>query len=346
MEDSVPSLREWRALYRAAVEFKEIECWRWMYDSDLFGVQDPVSGEIGYCCIMGNLGELFALAVYLGSEGLEGYLKIQAGEILPGDTMEALTVQKCLMASFEDRGDLKKRDLQVIKELGLKFRGRNAWPLFRSYRPGYHPWYLTAREAVYLTLALEQAKEVALRFREDPELLTPAKENHCLVRVPERAGRGWRWRDEWLEPAPPEREEPVVEPPDEALLDEIRKRALVHRGTWEMDLFYFPGAVKEGERPYYPQMLLWVNHHSGFILGFDMAKPGEYGLGFAQRFAELVEDLRFLPQEVWVRREETFALLEPLAEGLGIELKWVERLPALEEAQDSLFEFDRFGPAL
>lgn len=342
MKESAPSLEQWRALYRAAEEFKEIECWEWMYDSDIFGVQDPASGEVGYCCVMGNLGELFALAVYLGSEGLEGYLQIQAGEVLPG-YMEALAVQRCLMASFENREDLKRRDLQVIRELGLKFRGRNAWPLFRSYRPGFVPWYLTEREAVYLTLALEQAREVALRFKEDPGLLTPPRESFFLVRVPERSGGGWRWRDEWLEPPPPEREGPPIEPPDEAFLDKIGKAAPIRRGIWEVDLFYFPGAVREGGRPYYPRILLWVDHGSGLILDFDLTKPEEQGK-FAENFAQLAEDLQFLPREIWVRREETFALLEPLAEGLGIELKWADELPMLEEAQDSLF--DRFGPGL
>lgn len=142
MGDSSPSLQDWEKLYEAAMEFKEIESWNWMWDSDIFGVQNPENDEIGYCCIMGRMGEHFALAVYLGTEGLDGYLRIQSGEILPGD-VDILHLQKCLMASFEDRDFLQKPDLQVIKELGLKFRGRNSWPLFRSYRPGYHPWYLT-----------------------------------------------------------------------------------------------------------------------------------------------------------------------------------------------------------
>ena len=62
-----------------------------------------------------------------------------------------------LTVSFEDRKFLRKPDFQVIKELELKFRGRNSWPLFRSYQPGYLPWYLTKDEARYLTLALQQA---------------------------------------------------------------------------------------------------------------------------------------------------------------------------------------------
>ena len=137
MSNKLPSIQEWKDLYDAAIEFKKMECWNWMWDFDIFGVQNPVSGEIS-CCVMGGVGELYALAVYLGTEGLEGYLKIRSEEISLSD-IDMLHIQKCLMASFEDRNFLQKPDLQVVKKLNLKFRGRNLWPLFRSYRPGYLP---------------------------------------------------------------------------------------------------------------------------------------------------------------------------------------------------------------
>ena len=44
-----PSIKEWKELYTEAVEFKEIAPWNWMWDTDIFGVKDPVTGEIGYC---------------------------------------------------------------------------------------------------------------------------------------------------------------------------------------------------------------------------------------------------------------------------------------------------------
>ncbi len=154
IDESTPTLQEWRELYAAAVEFKKIEAWTWMVDDQVFGVQNPANEEIGYCCVMGNLGEFFGLGVYLGEEGLEGYRAIQSGKVARADT---LFTQDCLVASFEDRQMLDPQDLKVIKQLGLKFRGRNAWPTFRSHVPGYYPWYLGKGEAQFLRTALQQA---------------------------------------------------------------------------------------------------------------------------------------------------------------------------------------------
>ena len=341
MKESSPSIQEWENLYDTAIKFREIECWNWMYDSDMFGVQSPVDGEIGYCCVMGKLGEHFALATYLGTDGLEGYLKIQSGEIsLSNNDMDILHIQKCLMASFEDRQYLQKPDLQVIKKLGLNFRGRNSWPLFRSYRPGYHPWYLTSDEAEYLTLTLQQTIEVALRFKDDPDMLTSPEENHYLVRVPKKEDEGWRWRDEWLEPPALQKIEVVSVPIDEVRLERIEKIASRRPAVWEVDFFYFPGGVGEKkERPYYPYVFLCMEHNSHLILNTDLAGPSDYRLKFPEQFLNFIEKVKVLPSEILVSKEEMFKLLAPASSRLSIKLRWVKRLAAMEEAKDSMFEF-------
>lgn len=43
--------------------------------------------------------------------------------------------QDCLMCSFEDRNELAGADRKQIKDLGLTFRGKNAWPMFRRMDP-------------------------------------------------------------------------------------------------------------------------------------------------------------------------------------------------------------------
>jgi hypothetical protein len=63
------------------------------------------------------------------------------------------------------------------------------WPLFRSYQPGYFPWFLARDEAGFLTLALQQALVVAPQLKENMDLLTPNNEGLYWVRVPEQQGQ-------------------------------------------------------------------------------------------------------------------------------------------------------------
>ena len=248
-----------------------------MLDSNIFGVQNPANGEVAYCCITGYLGEHFALVLYLGTEGLGIYLKAQSGRAMESP-IEMFAGQKCLMASFEDRETLSKEDRNIIKKLELRFRGRNQWPQFRSYQPGYPPWNLTRDEAEYLTAALRQATQMSLRFREDPDILDPPRTNRYLVRVPSKAHDGYKWEDKWLEPKPLEEEPEFVVPPmDEVRLQRIKKGIKRRGGSWEIDFFFAPAPVKEGgDKPYYPYAILCVDSYQGIVLNANMVKPADY----------------------------------------------------------------------
>ncbi len=335
MQKASPTIEQWKELYQAAIEFKKIGCWDWMEDTDLFGVQNPETGEIGYCCVLGALGEVFGLVVYPGTKGLEGHLKIQSGEIFMGD-IDPLFFQDCLMASFDDRKFLNKPDLQIIKALRLSFRGSNAWPLFRRYEPGYEPWYVNREEAIFLTHALVQAKEVALRFEKNPDLFDPPEEHHYLVRVPIREKETWVWRDEWLKPAPLEKKEPMVPRVDEIRLLRIQKSASRSQAILETDFFFIPFAIAEGERPYFPYLQLCVEHQSGMILKFHVSKHEGYRADFQNQILTLMEEVNIYPKEIRVKKEEALRLLEPVASKLGIKLTLSEHLPALEEAKEEM----------
>jgi hypothetical protein len=337
MSNLSPSTPEWKDLYRAAIEFKQIECWNWMEDSDLFGVQNPEDGEIGYCCVLGALGEVFGLAVYLGAEGLNEYLKVQSGEIAPED-FDAVH-QRCLLASFEDRRLLQRPDLEVIKKLGLRFRGPKSWSLFRSYQPGYYPWYLNKKEAMFLTIALQQAREVAIRLKKTRDWFNPPSKNHCLVRMADQTGIGCNWKGEWVKLPTFEKQEIEIPPIDEVRLQRIKKMASHKPFIWEGDLFYALLTIHKGGRPYFPFLSFWVDHQSRYILKGELLEHLEYRANFQEQFLRLLESVRFLPQEVRVKREEVFKLLEPITTKLEVKLMLVQKLSALEEAQKATEDF-------
>lgn len=224
-----------------------------MDDSDLFAVRDPETGEVGYCSIMGGIGEVFALSMFLGTQGLEGYHKLLAGELKPSD-LKTITLMRCLLASFEDRSSLDRRDLAVIRELGLEFRGRHAWPQFRSFQPSYAPWYLTGPKARFLTIVLEQAVDVAARVRKGLDLFEGVDEDLVLVREWHKASN--RWQDGWHQLPPPPPAPQPVDTFDESRLRQLREALGIPKGTWQVDLFPLPARIDEpGQRPYYPRAL-------------------------------------------------------------------------------------------
>ncbi len=338
-EEPGPSIQEWQSLYAAAAEFKQTAPWNWMWDSDVFGVKNPKSGEVGYCSVMGKLGEHLALAVYRGSEGLTGFMKIQAGA-KPKTTPEFLELQECLMASFESRDYLAPDDRRIIKQLGLSFRGRNAWPLFRGYRPGYFPWFLTRTEAKSLTIVLSQTTGVAMRLKDDKNLLKPPEPDLHLVRVPDRNGQSWH--DEWLKPEPlsPEglKAEVDYERLKPGLLASIRKAAVGRGGTWEIGLGYFPVPVQEGKhnRPYYPVQIVVMDHNSGVIFATELAGPTDYVPMYRRQFLSAVKASGCLPERILTKGPNAFGVLKPLTSELSIPLEQAKRLPQVERFSKEL----------
>jgi len=329
----------WKRLFDAALVFKALAPWQWMYDADAFGVKNPETGEIGTCAVLGRAGEVFGISVYLGSEGLTVFEATLNGEIVPGEE-DVLFRMKALTLYYDDRSELDPRDLKRIKDLGYKFRGRNAWPKFRNYLPGFFPWYFSAADARFMTLALEQAVEVAGRFKENPTLLEPSTRDQYLVRVAEKTGVGLTWRDEWDRPEPSERAEPAPEPLDDARVEALKRDAPRRKGMiWEFDVRLVPTPILEGERPYYPRVILCLDQKSQMVLGTKMIGPPADAAAIGDGLMEVMERLGAAPIRMWVKRWEVLVAVAPLAERLGIEIALEKKLPTLDRAFAELLSY-------
>lgn len=153
------NLDSWRRLFDAAIRFKQLACWNWMGDEDYFAITNPATGELGYCVVNGADGMEFGLNVYYGPKAdiyLQEYLNSDGG-LFHEDKQEMMHSARAVCVTFEDRSELDKDDLQLIRMLAYKFRGSSAWPLFRHYEPGFSVWGLNSEQVGFLTAALEQA---------------------------------------------------------------------------------------------------------------------------------------------------------------------------------------------
>ncbi len=339
MTKNIPNLEEWRNLYDTITQVKAIAPWEWMEEGDLFGVQNPETEALGFVSIMGMLGEHYAVALYLGAEGLEGFWQLQKAG--PFASPEMLLEIPLLQASFEDRDELYQQDQDLIKQLQIKFRGKKAWPLFRSHRPGFLPWFLEADEVHFLQYALEQTLDVALRFKNNPTLLEPPDEESYLIRVPHHEGNTLKWEDRMMRVPPPEpRTIPI---PMDAQMLEMLKQVPRSNHNIEIDFFMFPTPIHEkGVRPFFPYMLLITSTQNGMILGQEVFCPepsletmwSKVPLNVVTQLVRL----GLLPKAIRVRSDLLLQLFRPVAEEIGVNLGQSQQLRSLDVVKEALFQ--------
>lgn len=264
------SLDTWKQLYSAAAEFAALKPWEHFHDDMIFGVQDAASGQMGYACILGALGEMLALTVYRGAEGYDLHRRMQKNEFRrrPEDVV---AIQNCLFAEFADREELDKADREAVRKLGLSFRGSKSWPLFRSHLPGYAPWHLTEEEARFLTFALRCARDAASKVLQGKlELDAKPGEVFCYVQGPaESPAFETRWESEPIYRRQPP--EPISLHAE--TLARIKAKSLKADGIWEADIFCLPSALTDRDRPYFPLATLVAHQESGFIIHNGITQP-------------------------------------------------------------------------
>lgn len=329
----IPKVRVeiWKKLYETAIRFREAAPWEIFDDDEVFAVEDPGTKEIGYGCVLGGLGEMFALCVYRGSEGWAIYQKLQDQEIDP-ERDDFFAINNALMAEFTDRGELDKEDLRLIKELGYKFQGAKAYPTFRSYLPGYTPWFLTESEAVFLEIALRCALDYYSEYDEETVGLERKGLNRILLYSPmTNGGEVNSFEKKWFRPEPSPRPPAPVVPVDEVRLQKIQKFAKPSRATWEAGVFYMPGGrVVDGDRPYWPLIITAAEKSSGLMLfceAIDL-KTCRFS-ALAEGVLKVIENKGSCPAEIQVNDETIHKTLQPIAAALRIRLRTVKILPAI-----------------
>ena len=106
-------------MYDLAFQYKGTKLWQQFYDDELFAVK-LADGEVGYCCVMGMIGEHNALAVYVGDKGYQSYCAIRnadqdhmtdqmMGELLTFiESVKNPYLKKLLKSFFEEDGPFIK----------------------------------------------------------------------------------------------------------------------------------------------------------------------------------------------------------------------------------------------
>lgn len=342
-------------LYELAFAFRKAKLWKYLYDTELFAVSLP-NGEIGYCSIMGFLGEHLALALYVGSKGLDSYrLLLEPGEkeIAPLKAQEFMLSQNCLQCSFESKDTLAPQELSAARSYaaahGLTIRGANAFPQLIRYQPAHYPWPISEQgDVALICAALKAALAVSEKLKHTSKSQLGFREGPAYDRsVPllTSSGEGFAWS---LHPLPPKQPVQYSEP---ALRDELLmmrlKKAKKCRGTWVCDVVMVPqpGMEHETSSPVFPYTLLTAVCETEMALPTEIVPDLESGAGtLLQALGNRMLE-HGIPKEIQVPDERTYALLKDLAAQLKIQMVLQPENEFLDELEtDFLDYFDAQTP--
>lgn len=332
-----------KSLYGLAEKIKNLAPWKYMNEASFFGVEDPNTKELGFVSVLGANKEHYAITVYRGVSTLNRLLEIYEHPELqdPSFILELPQVQ----LSFENRDYLENEERAQIQKLGLKFRGKNAWPCFRMVRPSFLPWFMKSSEAELLYHAVEQAIPVLERFKKDQALLPQWSSRKFLIRKQVSENNKKTWVEEIREILPDDTPPAIVTLNFQQLhkLKKFKHSSLI----LELDYFLFP-SVFRGEKkqaPFMTYIVIAVDHDSGTILGHLLNDPNEYPLEeltmtISNRVMALLEEMELLPKAFCVKSSVLLEGLKPLANALDIRLERRLELPKTQEVKEHFLNLD------
>jgi len=334
-------------MYELAFQYKGIKLWQQLYDDELFAVRLS-DGAIGYCCVMGMIGEHNALALYVGEEGYQSYCAIRnADQDRMTDQMmgELLTSQNCLQCSFESKDMLSEEELEEVRQYASShqkpLRGKNAFPQFTKYRPGRFPWHYDSaldEQRICDALGAAAALKKMLRSYSKEELGLFSLDEEP-AKIPMLVFEGGRWIMKYT--SLPDAE---IRYPEPMLTNDVtvaRIKRKTKTGVWECGTLWLPNAVQKEEHadeaPYYPLALLFIELGNELVQE-PIVTDGEDPAEMLNEFAQQLLDGKTVPRTIRCGDERCFSLLKDLCAKTGIRLEMTDDPEALNDVIGDLLD--------
>lgn len=305
--------------YKLAMRLKELAPWNYLYESDLFGVQMPDNGKPYFISIMGSGGEHYAISAYEDVTGLMGFSELQQ----PAKWLRPLEMMLVphLMVSFENRDMIAPKDRKKMKELGLVFRGQNAWPDLKQTIPGFVPSMPDNDALNNLIIIMEQAINVLERAKTDKEFISPGNmsDNVFLMRKISDLGQ---WEDTRWTFEPPTMNYPMIY--------DIRERDKIlslpqSSNILQADIAVLSSQVAEpGEKAFFASTFVVMDKQSGMALNFETLSPlkgiNEMHSNFPNLLIKTILKLNQKPAAIEIRHPKFFQMTKKVFDPVNVKI--------------------------
>lgn len=364
----------WLEMYKAAERIRDLQPWNWMYEDDLVVVVNPENQEeMCFCSIMGSGGEFVGLALYRGWNGFHALqdMKNAAEENNEMNLRTYAHLQDCWMIEFTNSDMVNKPAKEVLKKLGIKYRGEGQWIDITDRSPSQLPWYIEEEDVPFITLCINQFFEVAIRAEDDDDFLNIPNPDYkeididdyddddddvdsfiddileseilTLKRVPMGMKDGKvEWKDEYFDPFN-ETKYPII---SDKITPSIQAAALAKKlpkqeAAIMFGLMSLSSVIQENknEPPYIASLNVAIQYGSGMIISQDLGTVASIKANFEKNLLDLFTTLKFIPSQIVVNTHKHMDWLESYEELFKFDLIYAPEDETFQEVLESLQMF-------
>ncbi len=328
-----PTIKQWEKLYEVACNIKIMQPWSALWDTDIITIQLPNRDEPIFISTMGRGGECYGIGVYPGLEEM-GVFYDMLSSTQDDEVANPMFYQNCMTCYFGNRDELSPKEREIIKELGLKFRGKDNWIYFRSMKPGYYPWFLTSDEVSLMTEAL-QNYVMSVRCVLEDRLYVNFEQNETLFRIYSKE------RQEWLNYATqmPEIPRTTLIIDEKELTDRIKSMPKT-KSFIEIDRKFIPTPVQEKktETPHFLSLIAILDRNNGECITYDMVKTNEKDVILLSLLLNYFDE-HGKPTKIFIRNDRMKRYLADFCQKTGITLVSNKGMRCFDEFAQGMFAF-------
>ena len=264
------ALEEWAKLYEVATEIKSRKPWEHFCDLDIIALINN-ENDIVFMSILGYGGECFGVCVYEGYEGFNDFMMLVHAEELNVSQEYAMFSQNTLCCYWGDRQDLSKRQWEIVRSLGYRYRGKNQWLYFMSNKKGYYPYNLSRDEVLRMTEYLTGLKE-AVDYYEKNNMAVDFREGNLFLYYFDHEKREWLGKEHPFPFFDFNRGQLIMDEPEAG---EKLQGVEQLDACWQVDVVYLGVAYgnEKYARPANPRVCIAVDKESGHVCSVHMLEP-------------------------------------------------------------------------
>lgn len=325
---------EWQQLYDLAARFKKMKPWERFPDGDIVCIRFSPE-EAGYIEMVYIEGDCTTWNLYLGDKGLNDLVGTLFAEKLNLSLDFMVREQNSINLNMGDRDDVEEMQYKVIKDLGLKFRGRGNWIFFDTYESGFWP-YLPDQGEVRLSIRYLEQFFNAYQYYAEHHLQVNFEGGEIYEYALEDGI--WKGQARSILDRDYVRPHPVLS--DELQIGKIKKAAKRKgKEILELDLFYTDSTVSDEkyDKPVNVKLALLVEKTSGCVVAQQVIEPDEdQAVVLSSMLADWIMQ-NGAPKQVLVANSLVESMVSSICEIAGIPLA-VDNLAELEMAKDDLLD--------